>query len=159
MTKPTHSPLKLGAALLMGIRQSLDSQEVCEKFLSEFIADYNTHHAHSLPDKPPHSPFPEWCNPDPAYPPLRVEERQAMGVAHWALVDKYDQVVCRFDFLDDDDGKSRAHLILQSVNRSALFEEMVGLLKGTVDYYEIQGLTGPASLVKDCIRRAQEASK
>lgn len=63
-----------------------------------------------------HMLTPDWCKPEEGYPLLRIEERQAMGIAHWAIVDKYDQVVCRFDFLDEDDGKSRAVYMVTACN-------------------------------------------
>ena len=52
----------------------------------------------------------------------------------------------------DGEANANAAFIVRACNN---FEIMLGLLKGTLDYYEIQGLTGPAQLIKEAIARAE----
>lgn len=87
--------------------------------------------------KPGNTTKQEWYKPEAGYPLLRIEERQAMGIAHWAIVDKYDQVVCRFDFLDEDDGKTRAAFIVRAVNAH---EEMLQALCAAYALIEVNEL-------------------
>jgi len=92
----------------------------------------------------------------PTPTPWRVESVHWNGQIDRKIVSAKDGVIAIApDGISEERADANAALIVKCVNS---YEELLGLLKGTLDYYEIQGLTGPAQLVRQAIAKTEAQS-